>query len=631
MLHTFLTSSILRYLKIRALFPVRRVPGLSRAVCAPLGLGMLAACALNRVPPPPSPADSTWARTQLNEALTQYWRTVLPHRPDLSAALGRRVDPMPSPVTTLADNSAQQLARRMSDELETINAGALSPRDYATLQTLSWVLETSAEAATYSLLDFSLLSPAHTPLRHAIRVLNDHPFASSGDLDRYLFLLDGLSFWLLDARTALEQRGRQSSFASGDAVRSFSTFLREMRTLGAEGMWRVADGRLTSLDTALVRDFRNQEHESIILRVQPGIDTLLAFLDGYANRATQRPGLWQSPGGKEYYRHLLRRNLGLEIEPEEAHRVGLSEMRRIDSLLSGVRRRILRTGNAPAFHDSLRRSARFAPITVDSALARARAMFALIQDTLANRIAKLPDSGPEIRVASRLESLLAPEAYVRAPELVNSAALLALTPYWSSRDGVFEGRSLAFRWNWPGAVLAASISYAGDSLSPLVLLHPSVTTQTGWSEYAASLAGELGLYADPWDAYGRLMHEGWNAALLAVDTGLHYYGWSRQQALAVLRPYTLASDAALDSAFVALVVQAPGTAGGATIGAREYAAMRTWMQRLLGDAFDVKAWHAEVLSLGPVPLPVLAAHLEWWGWSERRKALEKTKPAPSGR
>jgi uncharacterized protein (DUF885 family) len=54
--------------------------------------------------------------------------------------------------------------------------------------------------------------------------------------------------------------------------------------------------------------------------------------------------------------------------------------------------------------------------------------------------------------------------------------------------------------------------------------------------------------------------------------------------------------------------------------------MRTWMQRLLGDAFNVKAWHAEVLSLGPVPLPVLAAHLEWWGWNERRKQAAAAAP-----
>ena len=176
-----------------------------------------------------------------------------------------------------------------------------------------------------------------------------------------------------------------------------------------------------------------------------------------------------------------------------------------------------------------------------------------------------------------------------------------------------------FRWTWPGAALAATASYAGDSLSPFVLLHPSAATQMGWAEYGASLAGELGMYAHPLDAYGQLLHEGWNAALLTADTGLHYYGWSRQQALAVLRPYSVLSDVALDSTFVEQVVQAPGHAGVATIGAREYAAMRAWMQRVLGASFDESAWHAAVTSLGPVPLPVLAAYLEWWGWSERRR------------
>lgn len=590
-------------------------------------IGVLTGCALvNPAPPPPSPADSAFARGRLTDALVRYWRSVIPRRPDIAVALGRRVDALPSPTEALGDNRAQTLARRLGAALDEIDVAALSPRDYATLQTLRWELDASAEASTYSVLDFSLISPSRTPLRHGLRVLFDHPLATAGDLNRYLFLLDGFSFWLLDVRTALEQRGSRSSLAPVDAVRSFAAFLDRLRALGDAGAWRVSDGRLTSQDTMLVREFRSQEREAITLRLRPAIDTLQAYLEAYARRAMPRPGLWQYPGGKEYYRHLLRRSLGVEVEPEEAHRVALAEVGRIDSLLVSLRQRLQWTGSALAFHDSLRRSPRFAPIAMDSAITRVQAALALARDTLASRIDGLPESLPLVRSASPMEALLHPGGMVRPPEFADSVAVLALTPHWGTTEALVEGPSLSYRMNWPGAVLAATVSYSGDSLSPMVLLHPAGATHAGWAEYAASIVGELGLYADPLVAYGRLLHEGWNAALLLADTGVHYYGWSRQQALAVLRPWSLASDAALDSTFVETVVQAPGTAGGATIGAREYAAMRTWMQRLLGDAFNVKAWHAEVLSLGPVPLPVLAAHLEWWGWNERRKQAGAAAP-----
>jgi uncharacterized protein (DUF885 family) len=144
----------------------------------------------------------------------------------------------------------------------------------------------------------------------------------------------------------------------------------------------------------------------------------------------------------------------------------------------------------------------------------------------------------------------------------------------------------------------------------------------GWGAYAAGLAGELGMYTDPADAYGRLLDEGLAAALLVVDTGIHYLGWTRTQAMAVLRAHSLESDATLDTMFVERVVNAPGRAGAAALGAREFAAMREWAEGELSASFDLRSWHDELLSLGALPLPVVGTHFEWWIWDVRRRAEE---------
>ena len=144
----------------------------------------------------------------------------------------------------------------------------------------------------------------------------------------------------------------------------------------------------------------------------------------------------------------------------------------------------------------------------------------------------------------------------------------------------------------------------------------------GWGEYAAGLAGELGMYSEPADAYGRLLDEGFHAALLVVDTGIHYLGWTRAQAMAVLRTYSLEGDAALDTLFVERIVNAPGRAGAATLGAREFAALREWAERELASSFDVRGWHDELLSLGALPLPIVGRHFEWWIWDVRRRTEE---------
>ncbi len=586
----------------------------------PVLLVVAQSACLASAPRRPSLADSVMARQGLRDAEAQYWRGILPRRPDLALAIGRRIQELPSPVHAVEDNAAALLARRVGDQLEYINADALSPTDYAALQTLRWELESSAEATVYGVLDFSLLSPRRTPLRAALSVVAEYPFTTGADLDRYLYLLDGISFWMIDARNALELRARDRSYANLDAVRTFRTFLDSLRVVLASPGMRVSAARLTSIDTTLLAPFRTQEEEELTLRVQPGVDSLVAYLDRYVPNAMPRPGLWQYPGGKEYYRFLLRRHLGVEIEPEEAHRVGLAEVRRIDSMLVNVRRRMGWTGTAAALHDSLRRAAAFAPIGIDSAIARTRAAIALMHDSLGSRMGMLPTTLPNVRAATPLERLLHPSGLIKPPEYVDSAAQVVVTPAWGSRVVRLEGRSHDFRWTWPGMALAATRSYEQDTLSAIPLLHPSEARVLGWGEYAASFAGEMGFYADPIETYGRLMHEGWNAALLVSDTGLHYYGWTQAQALAVMRPFSFADDSTLNAEFVAEIVQSPGSGGASTVGAREHAAMRAWMQRTLGTSFRQGAWHEAVLGVGPVPLPVLASYLEWWSWAEGRKA-----------
>lgn len=573
-----------------------------------------------RAPRRPTPADSLFAMEAWKGVQNQYWKGVLPRRPDIALAIGRRIEDLPSPVHAVEDNGAGILARRIGDELEGINANALSPVDYASFQTLRWEVEAAAEAAVYGVLDFSLLSPRRTSLRDALLVVTGHPFASAPDLDRYLYLLDNISFWMIDARNALELRARDRSYATVDAVRTFRTFLDSLRVLLASPGLRVASERLTMIDSTLLAQFRQQEEEELTQRVRPGLDSLIAYLDRYVGQAMPRPGLWQYPGGKEYYRFLLRRSLGVEIEPEEAHRVGVAEVRRIDSMLVSVRRRMGWTGTAAALNDSLRRSAAFAPIGIDSVMARTRALMTVVRDSLVSRIDKLPTRLPIVRAATPMEQLLHPAGFIRPPEYVDSVAQVVVTPVWGSRAVQLEGKSHALRWTWPGMAMAATVAYEQDPLSPIPLLHPSESRVLGWGEYAASLAGEIGLYTDPLEMYGRLMHEGWNAALLVADTGLHYYGWTPAQALAVMRPFSFADDSTLDEEFVTQIVQSPGSGGAATVGAREHAAMRAWMQRTLDSSFRQSTWHQAVLAMGPVPLPVLASYLEWWAWNEGQKA-----------
>lgn len=584
---------------------------------------MLTGCLLNLRPPgPPSLADSVVARSRLAASLATYWRSTLPDRPDLAMALGRRVDALPSHGNTAARN-ASRLAMQLEPELEDIDVGALKPREFVALQSLQWEISTRAAAYTFSDLDLSLLSPRASPLRTVVDLLRRHPMESTADVERYLFLLDGAALWISDVRGELERRSVAGTIAAVDAVLAFAVHVRKLRQIAADGALRLSEGRLAILDSASRAVLRTQEAEVLAVRLLPAMDSLVAWLEGpYASTALPRAGLWQYPGGKEYYRHLLRRHSGLEIEPEEARDAGLSELRRIDSLLAVVRGQAGWNPDGAALHDSLRLLPELANSSLDSVLTRTTANQSRLAEKLPLAISPLPAALPALRAATPLEEWLYADGHVFPPLYADSATTVIASSKWTGPVASLESAGLGFRWMWPGAALAATVGFATQEGSGFILLHPSPATREGWAEYAGSLAGELGMYTDPLDAYGRLLHEGFNAALLVVDTGIHYFGWTKAQAIALLRRYSLANDAALDALLADRVVTTPGRAGVATLGAREFAAMRAWMQRALGGAYSAPAWHSELLSLGPAPLPVLGTHLEWWEWNERNPSLD---------
>ena len=570
----------------------------------------------------PSPTDSLISRRRLDDGLKEYWNFALTRRTDLETAVGLRptVLPILSYESRREDVRVGQRIGRMLDQIE---SDALSQGDYLTMLSLRWEVEARAEEAAFYWTDFSDISPRSTPVRQLIEIFRRHPFSGSADAERYLYFLDAFPFTLDGIRTGLDERAQRGYVAPRETVESALAFFSALRALDQEGPWRVESTRLTTLDSVEARAFTAEARVIINGRVLPALDSLVRYLgDVYRPRASTRAGLWQYPGGKEHYRYLIRRYSSLDITPDDAHKVGLGELRRIDSTMAVLRTQFKWAKNMSAVHDSLRRAIGPAAPGMHEAIDGVLAAQARLTPHLASRFALVPSQAPIVRQATVLESLLWPDGTYLPAAWGDSAGQLLVTERWRSPTARLAVAAVSYRLLLPGTHLRAQLMSGNVSLAPFRRLHANDGFTEGWSQYAASLAGELGLYASPLDAYGRLLDEGFAAALLVVDTGIHYLGWSRAQAHTVLRRYSLENDATVDSVLVERVVNAPGRAVAATLGGREIAAMRAWMQRELGRTFDLRAWHAQILSLGPVPLPIVGTHLEWWLYDVGRKADE---------
>jgi len=133
----------------------------------------------------------------------------------------------------------------------------------------------------------------------------------------------------------------------------------------------------------------------------------------------------------------------------------------------------------------------------------------------------------------------------------------------------------------------------------------------GWALYAESLGADLGLYADPYSAFGAHMAEAWRAARLVVDTGLHSRGWTREQAIDYLRANTALGEADI-VAEVERYIAWPGQALSYKVGQLRIQQLRRRAQAALGPRFDVRAFHEQVVGSGSLPLAVLETKIDRW-------------------
>ncbi len=332
----------------------------------------------------------------------------------------------------------------------------------------------------------------------------------------------------------------------------------------------------------------------------------------YVPEARGSIGVSALPSGRDYYRHRVRRFTTLDITPEEVHQLGLTEVQRIRAEMDKIIRRVEFEGDFAAFTKFLREDPQFYADTEEQLMQRVAFVLKKMDGELPSLFGKLPRLPYGLR---RVPEYIAPQttaAYYQRPSGDGTrAGFFYMNVYNLKNRPLFTVEALSFHEAVPGHHLQLALQQEIESLPNFRRFGGFTAFVEGWALYAERLGLEAGFYEDPYSDFGRLTMEIWRACRLVVDTGIHYFGWSREQAIAYMTENSALSEHNIRSE-VDRYISWPGQALAYKIGELKIRELRRLAEERLGERFDIRAFHDMILGSGAVPLDVLEANARAW-------------------
>lgn len=363
---------------------------------------------------------------------------------------------------------------------------------------------------------------------------------------------------------------------------------------------------------ALLREARAALLES----VGPAYEALMATLESHRTDAVDEAGVWKLPRGDAYYAHRLRAMTTTDLGAEEIHTIGLSEVSRIHDEMRAIMDRLSFEGDLQAFFTYLREDERFYyPDTEEGReqyLAEATRIIDRMRTDLDRIFGIQPQAEMVVRRVEPFREKSAGKAFYMRGSPDGSRPGIYYANLYNMRDmPIYQMEALAFHEGIPGHHMQISIAQELEGVPRFRKFGGYTAYSEGWALYCERLPREFGYYADPYSDFGRLAMELWRAARLVVDTGLHHYKWTREEAIAYLEANTPNSPGDCRKAIERYIVM-PGQATAYQIGMLHIVGLREAAMASLGERFDIRAFHDLLLANGALPLDVLEEQVQAW-------------------
>ena len=356
---------------------------------------------------------------------------------------------------------------------------------------------------------------------------------------------------------------------------------------------------------------------AITKQVLPAYSRFARFLEmTYIPAGREQPGISALPDGEKYYKFLIRHATTTDLTADKIHQIGLDEVKKDEAEMLVIAQK-LGFKDLKSFQASLKTDPKQRPASAEALLDAYRKYLTPMKSKLPQLFGNLPKAPFEVLpVPPYLEKNSATAYYMRGTPDGSRPGRLFIDTYNATDRNLDDVEAIAYHEGLPGHHLQISIAQELQGLPDFRKYSGYTAYSEGWGLYAERLGKDVGFYQDPYSDYGRLEGDIWRAIRLVVDTGVHSKHWTREQMVQFFHDHSAIGETDVQSE-VDRYIAWPSQALAYKIGQLKILELRDRAKTALGDKFDVRAFHDQVLDAGAMPLDVLDERITAWITSQK--------------
>ena len=550
----------------------------------------------------------------LNALLAEQWQHTLQNSPEFATILGDlRYNDRWSDLSLAHAAAERQSTADFLKRFNAIDTSGFSDTDKLNQQLMVRQLKDSLKAYDLKLNEMPLdqMSGAHLALAGFVSSI---PFDNTKEYEDYLARLkavpQGFDQVIGVARQGMHDKMMPPKYLLEKVVTQIDSIGKPA------GMDSVFAEPLKHFPKSVSEADQKRLHDEILAAidndVRPAYRKLGEFVArDYAPHGRAEPGVWDLPNGDAIYRYDVEQMTTTEKAPQHIHELGLAEVKRIEGEMTKIAKS-QGFADLASFRASLKSNPKTHATSRDDILNRYRGYLAQMQPELPKLFGMLPKTKVEVVPveAFREKEAAAAEYHQGTPDGSRPGQIFVNTGDFANRS-VLTIESTSYHEGVPGHHLQISIAQTLPALPPFRQQAGYTAYIEGWALYSEQLGKDIGFYKDPLSDYGRLSDELLRADRLVLDTGVHYKHWTRQQMVDFFHAHS-SEDEPDVQAETDRYITWPAQALAYKTGELKILELRARAKQELGDQFDIRAFHDEILGGGALPLDVLETRVNDW-------------------